>query len=119
VNELDLFIEALSRTDPAERAAFLDEACAGKPELRRRLEELLAGHARGGSPLDRPPVAPAGRFIEPDSTSVPATIDSEAGRAPNDATSDHTTRPEASGAGLVTTAECRAKLDTGVVISNR
>jgi eukaryotic-like serine/threonine-protein kinase len=119
VNELDLFIEALSRTDPAERAAFLDEACAGKPELRRRLEELLAGHARGGSPLDRPPVAPAGRFIEPDSTSVPATIDSEAGRAPNDATSDHTTRPEASGAGLATTAECRAKLDTGVVISNR
>jgi eukaryotic-like serine/threonine-protein kinase len=59
VNELDLFTEALSRTDPAERAAFLDQACAGNPELRRRLEELLAGHARGGSPLDRPPV-PAG-----------------------------------------------------------
>ena len=58
MNELDLFTEALNRTDPAERAAFLDRACAGNPELRRRLEELLAGHARSRSPLDRPPLAP-------------------------------------------------------------
>ena len=58
MNELDLFTEALSRTDLAERAAFLDQACAGNPELRRRLEKLLAGHAQAESPLDRPPVAP-------------------------------------------------------------
>lgn len=58
MNELDLFTEALSRTDPAERAAFLDRACAANPDLRRRLEELLAGHARSRSPLDRPPLAP-------------------------------------------------------------
>ena len=58
MNELDLFTEALNRADPAERAAFLDQACAGNADLRRRLEELLAGHARVGSPLDRPPVAP-------------------------------------------------------------
>ena len=57
MNELDLFTEALNRTDPAERAAFLDQACAGNPELRQRLEELLAGHAQGRSPLDRPPLA--------------------------------------------------------------
>jgi serine/threonine protein kinase/tetratricopeptide (TPR) repeat protein len=119
VTELDLFVDALNRTDPAERAAFLDQACAGKPELRSRLEELLAGHNRGGNPLDRLPVAPTGRFIEPDSASVPATIDTEAAQAPHDATSDQTTRFEASGAGLATTAEGRAKLDTGVVISNR
>ena len=59
MNELDLFTEALARTNPAERAAFLDQACAGNPDLRRRLEELLAGHAQADSPLDRPPVAPA------------------------------------------------------------
>ena len=94
MNELDLFIEALSTTDPAERAAFLDQACAGKPELRRRLEELLAGHARGGSPLDRPPVAPAGRFIEPGSASVPAPINSEPGQAPHDATSRRVRPPK-------------------------
>ncbi|MGO9920682.1 MAG: hypothetical protein ACLQIB_39075 [Isosphaeraceae bacterium] len=60
MNELDLLTEALNRTEPAERAAFLDEECAGNPELRRRLEELLAVHALGGSPLDRPPAVPAG-----------------------------------------------------------
>jgi serine/threonine protein kinase len=59
VNELDLFTDALTRTDPAERAAFLDRACAGNPDLRRRLEELLAAHARSVSPIDRPPVEPA------------------------------------------------------------
>ena len=58
MNELDLFTEALSRTDPAERAGFLDRACAGNPDLRRRLEELLAGHAVASSPLDQPPLAP-------------------------------------------------------------
>ena len=60
MNELDLFTEALSRTDLAERAEFLDQACAGNPELRRRLDALLAGPAKGVSPLDRPPVAPDG-----------------------------------------------------------
>ena len=60
MNELDLVTEALNRTDPAERATFLDQTCAGNPELRRRLEELLAGYAHSGTELDRPPVAPAG-----------------------------------------------------------
>ncbi len=59
MNERDLLTEALKRTDPAERAAFLDQTCAGDSELRRRLEELLADLAESGSPLDRPPVAPA------------------------------------------------------------
>ncbi len=58
MNELDLLTEALGRTDPAERAAYLDQACTGNPDLRRRLEEVLAGHARRGSRLDRPPFAP-------------------------------------------------------------
>jgi eukaryotic-like serine/threonine-protein kinase len=61
MNEFDLFTEALNRTDPTDRAAYLNRACAGNPELRRRLEELLAGHARAENPLDRPPVA-AGEF---------------------------------------------------------
>ena len=60
VNEHDLLTEALSRTDPAERAAFLDQTCAGNSELRRRLDERLAGYTESGSPLDRPPIVPAG-----------------------------------------------------------
>ena len=31
MNERDLFTEALDRTDPADRAAFLDQACEGDP----------------------------------------------------------------------------------------
>ncbi len=58
MQEHDLFTEALSRTDPAELAAFLDQACAGNPELRTRLDELLASHARSRSPLARTPLAP-------------------------------------------------------------
>jgi serine/threonine protein kinase len=60
MNEHELLSEALKRTDPAERAAFLDQTCAGDTELRRRLEELLAGYAESGGTLGRPPVAPAG-----------------------------------------------------------
>jgi hypothetical protein len=43
--EEDLFCEALSRADPAKHAAILDQACAGKPVLRARVEEMLAVHA--------------------------------------------------------------------------
>lgn len=32
VSELELFIETLIFTDPAERAAFLDEVCAKNPD---------------------------------------------------------------------------------------
>ena len=60
MNERDLLTEALNRTDPAERAAFLDQSCAGNSELRRRLEERLAGHADTSGTLDQSPVAPAG-----------------------------------------------------------
>jgi hypothetical protein len=59
MNEDDLFTEALNRTDPGERATFLDQACARNSELRRTLDELLAGYADTGGTLDQPPVAPA------------------------------------------------------------
>ena len=75
MNELALFTDALARTDPADRAAFLEEACAGNPDVRRRLDELLAAHARGGSPLDRPPVAPAGFAATADLPAEPGTED--------------------------------------------
>jgi eukaryotic-like serine/threonine-protein kinase len=55
---MTLFTEALARTDPADRAAYLDGACAGDAALRRRVEALLAAHDG------------AGRFLEPDATGV-------------------------------------------------
>jgi serine/threonine protein kinase/tetratricopeptide (TPR) repeat protein len=56
MNEESLFQEALSRS-PAERAAFLEQACAGRPELRAAVAALLAAHERSGNVLDQPPVA--------------------------------------------------------------
>ena len=41
MNERDLFIEALQRTDPAERAAYIEHVRAGDAALRRRIELLL------------------------------------------------------------------------------
>jgi tetratricopeptide (TPR) repeat protein/serine/threonine protein kinase len=59
MNEQSLFIAALEKESPAERAAFLDQACAGDPDLRQRLERLLARHAQPDSLLDTPAVTGA------------------------------------------------------------
>ena len=44
MREQSVFTEALEKVDPAERAAFLDQACAGEPDLRERIERLLQRH---------------------------------------------------------------------------
>jgi serine/threonine protein kinase len=41
-----LFDAALELADATERTAMLDRACAGNPQLRARVEKLLAAHAR-------------------------------------------------------------------------
>src|SRR5262249_33851773 len=41
MSERAIFIEALEKDDPAKRAAFLDQACAGDRPLRQRIERLL------------------------------------------------------------------------------
>jgi non-specific serine/threonine protein kinase/serine/threonine-protein kinase len=48
-----LLQQALERS-PAERTAFLDEACAGDAQLRRELDSLLAADAEAGSFLEKP-----------------------------------------------------------------
>ncbi len=55
---MTIFTEALARPEPAERAAYLDGACGGDAELRRRVEELLVAHAGTGRPLE-PDAAPS------------------------------------------------------------
>jgi tetratricopeptide (TPR) repeat protein/tRNA A-37 threonylcarbamoyl transferase component Bud32 len=57
---MTVFSEALERTDPVDRAAYLDEACRANPELRRHVEELLAAHAGAGRFLEPAPPAAAG-----------------------------------------------------------
>ena len=53
MNERSIFIAALEKDDPAERAAYLDQAC-GDAALRTRIERWLAAHAAAGGILDRP-----------------------------------------------------------------
>jgi serine/threonine protein kinase len=55
-NEETIFAEAMDRGSAAERAAYLDKACAGDPRLRRDVEALLAAYGRtGGGILELPP----------------------------------------------------------------
>src|SRR4051794_17860988 len=54
----EIYFAALERTDPAARAAYLDEACGGQPELRRRVERFLDAHSQVGSFLEAPAASP-------------------------------------------------------------
>src|ERR1700722_9821450 len=53
-----LFLEALEK-ELAERAAYLDQACAGDPVLRQRVEALLRASSQPNSVLDHPILAMA------------------------------------------------------------
>jgi tetratricopeptide (TPR) repeat protein/serine/threonine protein kinase len=44
-----VFFAALAKVDPAERAAYLNEACGADVELRRRVDRLLEAHPQVGS----------------------------------------------------------------------
>jgi hypothetical protein len=44
--EREIFIAALERDDPTERAALLEQACQADAELRERVERLLDEHER-------------------------------------------------------------------------
>jgi hypothetical protein len=54
MSEETVFATALEKTAPAERAAYLEAACAGEPELRRRVEALLWAHEQSSGPPASP-----------------------------------------------------------------
>jgi serine/threonine protein kinase/tetratricopeptide (TPR) repeat protein len=54
VNESQIFTSALKLATPAERAAYLDEACAGDPQLRADVEALLRAHSTDPGFLEEP-----------------------------------------------------------------
>jgi serine/threonine protein kinase/Tfp pilus assembly protein PilF len=107
MNEESLFQEALSRSG-AERAAFLEQACAGQPELRAAVEALLAAHDRSGNVLDRPPPMALGEIV-----------DSEAGPVRPMVTGDYTPEPESASPRQATTADYRPNSKSGTVIAGR
>src|SRR5690349_12566110 len=102
MNEETLFQEALSRS-PEDRAAFLDQACVGRPELRAAVEALLAAHDKTGNILYKLPAQ---------------TVDSGPGQARPDAGLDPTSRPDLAPLLPATkTADYRAISETGIVIA--
>src|SRR5260370_9622301 len=66
MTERDIFIATLQKEDPAERQAYLDEACAQQPELRKQVENLLQLHKGAGSFLEEPAAELAATGAFPD-----------------------------------------------------
>jgi hypothetical protein len=76
--DVSIFTEAL--THPvAERGAFLDRACAGDAELRRKVEALLRAYERLGDFLETPPVKPGSSALDPEIDEEPPEPDSNEG----------------------------------------
>jgi eukaryotic-like serine/threonine-protein kinase len=77
MTERSIFLAALDRPDPAEQAAYLDQACAGDTGLRRRVEALLEAHHEPGDFFEPPAIgestAPLGDE-DPDDQPAPSPI---------------------------------------------
>lgn len=56
--------EAAAERDPAQRPAFLDEACSGDPALRSEVESLLASHDARDDFLEKPVYQEAAALFE-------------------------------------------------------
>ena len=54
MDERSVFLEALEQLSPAQRSAYLREACGGDAALRQRVEALLSSHEQAGSFLAKP-----------------------------------------------------------------
>lgn len=52
MTEFEIFDAARKIKTPTKRAIFLDHLCAGKPDLRDAVDELLRFHEQGQSPFD-------------------------------------------------------------------
>src|SRR5262249_48512495 len=74
MNERDIFIEALQKEAPADRRAYLDEACRGNEALRRGVEALLEVHERAGSFLKPPVPSPVATVEEQPVSERPGTV---------------------------------------------
>jgi serine/threonine protein kinase/formylglycine-generating enzyme required for sulfatase activity/Tol biopolymer transport system component len=55
MDEQSIFLTALEQESPAARTAYLDSACGGDADLRRRIVALLSRHDDAGSFLERAP----------------------------------------------------------------
>jgi serine/threonine protein kinase/tetratricopeptide (TPR) repeat protein len=106
MTEEALFQEALSRS-PEERAVFLEQACAERPELRAAVLALLAAHAKPDNLLDQAPADLGGK------------LDTVPGEARDPAPGDHLPETDRSPHPLARTIDHRPHKKPGAVIAGR
>jgi serine/threonine protein kinase len=70
----DLFFAASERQDLAARAAYLDEACGGDTDLRRRVEDLLAAEPKVSRFLESPALTSPFEFGQAVSEENPGSV---------------------------------------------
>jgi eukaryotic-like serine/threonine-protein kinase len=64
--QLDSMFHSALRREPAERPAFLEEACVGDKSLRLQVEALLAAHEEAGSFIEKPALEVEARSVADD-----------------------------------------------------
>src|SRR4051812_16699287 len=64
MHEESIFAAALEKLTAAERAEYVKGACAGDPDLRRRVEALLTAHEQSCDLLDLPTSFPGPLGVE-------------------------------------------------------
>jgi serine/threonine-protein kinase len=69
-HQIEAAFQTALNSDPNLRSEFLDEACAGDPELREEVRTLLAAHEQAGDFMDLPALAIAAELDEPDPLSL-------------------------------------------------
>ena len=70
----DIFCAALEKATRPERTAYLDQACAGQPEIRAQIDELLRLHEDAGDFLEAPLLNPDVTLGESPVSEAPGTI---------------------------------------------
>jgi WD40 repeat protein/serine/threonine protein kinase len=68
------FLAALDKPTPQERAAYVEGACAGNPELLARVQELLKAHDASHGPFDVPAAGFRGTVDLSPTTERPGTV---------------------------------------------
>ena len=108
-----IFTEALKLPEGSERAAYLDRACGGDAGLRRRVEALLAAHARaddvlgpagatrtehgvtaGRGPDDTGAIEPTGPPADATTVADPQATEADGPDTDHDLTADHAHAPD-------------------------
>ncbi|MBI3412107.1 MAG: hypothetical protein HY040_27565 [Planctomycetes bacterium] len=115
-NARDIFLDALDRA-PADRAAFVAEACGDDVAVRQRVKALLRANDDPGAFLSEANPGVGDAAALPPATPGDMTVDSGAGEHDLDATGAHTPQPDK--APQPGTTDYRPPVEPGLVIAGR